>query len=574
MAAIIQLRRYSLGVLIFLFIPVASGREIDRRALPVLTYLGVIPLSPEPDSFDDPAIKSQLGQLRTLYSHSVRETNRFRVLDDRLIEDMWKDPESRRELREEHELSAFTHFEVILHPDKVIFTVRLLSPDMKLWLQESDVHPLNFFRKADTTALHKLVYELIARMINRIPVDVHVTSVQGKYITLSGGMRQGLSVGDQIDLVRVFVSSLHPALGTWRTFDSVELGQATVVESGDKASIAALTYLIRGDSVRPGDGAKSLNIASRSLFSARKAVPEASGKHEGLLLNDRAADPKMNPYKSEEAVIPLPPGFSDRGSWMKSQVGEPVSTHDKAEVETKQSSGKEMNLEEEGTYLPDIVEAVRAKFGYKGFSYSGPGATGSQLLWYQPVNVFGLELKKGLVPKVVATFGGEFLSGKTQRGRGSYLGYGAYATLFWEDQATFVSGDVIRRWRFGAHGFLTGLGVSREGFGGFDLFQSGILLGMDGRFYPDRQRSPWLWLAEFRLTPLTFGRIGYGNSRNLIKSSFGWDLVFAAYLPGGEPDQLQWGGSLDYGVHSFYDDSGRAAGFSVYEMSALLRWAF
>ena len=537
--------------------------------LPSLDYLGVIPMQLVGDASDS-KIKGHLELVQRLFSRFIRETNRFRVLDDRLISQMWADSSSRKELRKEYELSCFSHLNLDVRDDSVILTARLLGPELQPFIQESEVHSRTFFRTAKVKDLQLIMQNLTFRLINRIPIDVTITSVQGRYVTLSGGIKQGLYPGDQIDLVRVFVKSTHPVLHTWRSFESRPLGRAIVVDSSDRVATARLTQLIRKDSVRIGDGARSREIASRALFSATDRRLEQSGGEDGILLNGSVGAGGVgisDAYKGNGNVArpALPSGLAKKGNRLQKE-------HDKPVVEWQKSAGAGSIVgQDPGDLLLALADGLSVDVSQKGFSYSGPGASGSRMSWYLPANALGAELGRRLLSGVQYKIGGGLHFGKTQENTGSYLGYSAHARFFWEDQLALFDGG-IRQWMLGAHASVTGLGVSSEGFGGYDLLRGGIVAGLKGDLDFGHRTLRWDWFAELSMVPLTLGRIGYGGSGHLVRSAFGWELALGAYARRKAMLQAEWGGGLSYGSYHTFDDADHSTLLKFYSLSVLARW--
>jgi len=502
----------------------------------------------------------------TLFARALRDTARFKMLDDRLVKQLWSGYSSRKELKIDYEISAFSHLTLVFREDTVVFVARLLSPDLTPYLQESETIPLREFIDADLEMLQDYTDRLLFRLANRIPVDVSITSVQGKYVTLSGGVKQGLNPGDQIDIVRVFVTALHPALLTWRKFQVQPLGQARVVEARDEVAIAKLTWLIREDSVEAGDGARSPEIPSRARF-ARMEQKKLPSDDQGTILVP--AEPpltqKHDGYEGTSPRIPLPPGFASQEEWEKSEAGKPVTKKGEEDVDIPEED-RDLYY-----YLNSVADDLSLYAGHSGFSFSGPGATGSRTTWYHLINTAGLRLTRKIVPRIKYGLGGGLLLGKTRRLRGSYLGYDAHARLYWEDRWVALDG-LIQQWMAGGHGALTGLGVYQEGFGGYDAIRGGVFIGLKGQFSTDRNVPPWDWFAEFSLTPLTIGRIGYGQSRYLVKSSFGWDLNTGFFSNSG--GGIEWGASLSYGGHDIFDANGESTSLYFYTLSGLARYRF
>ena len=249
---------------------------------------------------------------------------------------------------------------------------------------------------------------------------------------------------------------------------------------------------------------------------------------------------------------------------MESPEGEPVT----AGVDDEDIPDEDKDLD---YYIRTVADEFGLKAGYRGFSYSGPGATGSRPTWYTLANSFSLSVAKTIMPRIYYGLDAGVLWGKTQELRGSFLGYDLGARVFWEDDWEALSG-LIQKWQAGAHGSLSGLGVSGEGFGGLDGLQGGVFAGLRGLLEFDERVRPWSWFGRFSLTPLTLGRIGYDNGNHLLRSSFGWELSLGGYQITDSVGP-QWGAGLSLGSLSLFDDAGNSTTLAEYSLSLLMRWS-
>ena len=533
--------------------------------LPVLQNLGVVPLSYSSSFTADQDLSRKAEHLETAFSEAIRNSSRFHILHDELINELWQSYAGRKELIEEYSLSAFAHLNVSLKGDILVFTVRLLNPELKPMLQESEKWLRKDFILSNYEAISDWVSGLVYRLINRIPIDVSITSVQGKYLTLSGGFNQGLQVGDDLELIRVRVEALHPALHTWRSFSTKKLGRARIIESKENVSIAKLVKLVKPDSLEIGDGAKSQDLLTRLRFTRVQKEFKPRNKNEKIVvppLYSEADTEKTSPTK-DQVEIPLPPGFSSPAEWLASD--QDLKKDSKGNV----LSGQEKDFDD---YLTSFADDLSVSLGQWGWSYSGPGSTGSKVSWYQIINTVGARITRRIMPYIKYGFGGGLGLGKTQENRGSFVGYDGHARLYWEDEHYLMDG-LVQKLMAGGHAAFTGMGVSNEGFGGFDAILGGIFLGVKGQFALQESGSPYDWFLEFNLTPLSLGRVGYGNQTHLIRSSLGWKLIWGAFQNLGAR-QLELGAGWSYGKHSFFDDSSTLTSMSQYSLYLLGRWRF
>lgn len=533
--------------------------------LPVLQNLGVVPLNLSLSFTEDEDLNRKTEHIKTAFSEAVRNSSRFHILHDELINELWQSYAGRKELIEEYALSAFAHLNVALNGDILVFTVRIIGPDLKPMLQESEKWLRRYFILSSYEAVSDWMSGLVYRLVNRIPIDVSVTSVQGKYLTLSGGFNQGLQVGDELDLIRVKIKALHPALHTWRSFSTKKLGKARIVESKENVAIARLVQLVKEDSVEIGDGAKSEDLLTRLRFTRvqKTVVPRGSDKKIVVPpLYSQAESEKTSPAK-DQAEIPLPPGFSSPAEWLASDQDSKKGSQSKAAA----GQGKDFN-----DYLTSLADDLSVSIGQWGWSYTGPGSTGSKLSWYHIMNTVGARITRRIMPYIKYGLGGGLGLGKTQRNRGAYIGYDGHARLYWEDEHYLLDG-LVQKLMAGGHAAFTGMGVNNEGFGGFDAILGGIFLGVKGQFAMQETGLPYDWFLEFNLTPLSLGRVGYGNQTHLIRSSLGWKLIWGTFQNLGA-QQLEWGAGWSYGKHSFFDDSSTLTSMSQYSIYLLGRWRF
>lgn len=132
------------------------------------------------------------------------------MLSDELVKSLWKTVAGRKELVADYELSAFINMDVSARGDMVILTTRLLSPTLETRLQESDVIPRSWMLQSDREQISSRLIDLVQRMINRLPLDAHVTSVTGIYATVSAGTDQNLKIGGKYDVVAANIEKFIP----------------------------------------------------------------------------------------------------------------------------------------------------------------------------------------------------------------------------------------------------------------------------------------------------------------------------------------------------------------------------
>ena len=541
----------------------SSGRYQDR--LPVLSYVGIIPAELPQTSGPSFHLKKIIDNIEIAFSLAIRDSRRFNIIHDELVKKLWSSFAGRKELVENHGLTTFSRLSVSIEDDVAQVTVRFLGPNFRPYLQESETFVISKLLLLEYPAINNKIKNLVFRVINRIPVDVGVSSVQGKYITLTGGYSQGLTLGDDIDIVRVSVQSLHPVLRTWRTFDEEYLGKAKLVEVKSDISIAKLVELVTENGVEVGDGARSSDIASRLRFARRQSKEKYADSFKGLVVSPSLGKPKKigpEERKEEETVeIPLPPGFATSEEWLSS------ASDSKAE-ESKLNAVPDTISE----YLHNVADRITVSAGQWGFGYDGPGASGSRIAWYYPFNRLETRISGRITSQFNYGVGGGVVAGKLQEDKGSYLGYLGLARVYWQDNHSLLDG-IIRQIMAGGQLEMTGLGVSGVGFGGYDTLLGGLFLGIGGETLLFKNNSAFTWTTEFSLTPLSIGRVGYANQIHLIRSSFGWN-VQAYALQKKAPRFVALGGGLTYGKQSFFDDADSYTHITQYALYLLARINF
>ena len=185
----------------------ADNPPAGPTRLPTLYYAGVVPVQ-----WSKNGPWKDLGDVRKAidvgFPEAVRGSRRFVVLNDDLVRSLWATSNGRKELEADYEISAYISLDMSSKGDLAVMTVRLLSPKLETRLQESDVVSRATLVSATKAQMAARLSDLVQRMINRLPIDAHVTSINGGYVTLSGGSEQGIeSIPKQGKNCRCCVSS-------------------------------------------------------------------------------------------------------------------------------------------------------------------------------------------------------------------------------------------------------------------------------------------------------------------------------------------------------------------------------
>jgi hypothetical protein len=566
--------------------------------LPVIQTVGVIPLE-----WDDGGgsgagdLEPARLALEQIYPRAVRDSRRFRVLGDDLVAGAWHDAAGRQEMREEFELQAYLGLNAAPRDDVVVLTARLLDADLKTLLLEADTVPRSWLASAKAEgedSLKDRVERLVYRLVNRIPVDVSVTSVQGTFVTLSGGTEQGVEIGDQVDLVRTSIRAVHPANGTWLEFDKRPLGKAQVVDVKTWNSVAKLTSLVKENAVEVGDGARIGAIAARVKFQRAATTPSYAdgGKQDAIVVpplyygNAPAAKPEPKPAPSSG----LSGQLADNAAANAAQMDQAVSDAQAAPVEeptaehpAQTNASPEAAPVEEGPSVwqnvtadatsHKILDEANFYVGPYWWSVKGPAnSSGKFPLWL--LNSVGGGVSRTLLFKFKTAFGGGIMVGKTPAG--SYVGYDSHARIYWEDELYLADG-LVRYWRAGGVATFSGMSVPDGSYGGGDWIRGGGFGHLGGTVHlgdvGGGGSGRYDWFGEYALMPLNIGRVGYDGSRKVVESALGWRLSLGAYEY-QPPHVVQWGGGFEYSDERQTLKNGRRPHFQEYSLKLLAKYAF
>ena len=566
--------------------PVADAAVSAAPRLPIIQNVGVIPVQWQGASAE--AHPGQREQWSRAFGDAVRASHRFRVISDDLIAELWATADGRAELKADFELQSLIALQLSQRGDSVDMTARLLGPDLKTLLLESDAVALEFLLRSEPKAFYDRVESLVFRLLNRLPVDVSVTSVQGNYITLSGGTEQGVRNGDLVDLVRTTVTNLHPANGTWLEFGKRPIGTAEVLETKTYTAVARISAQTEVGTIVVGDGARIAAISGRLKFArlASNAGFVDSGQPASIIVPPVPATAQTvkvmasAPAKDGSAVDgkgSVPPPAEDSSPGPKAKV----ATGDEAQAEPEPKEGGEASegAAENGPSVWDdvsadvkshkAVELAEFYFGPSWWAFGGdrmPAARGQFPLWL--VNSFGGGVVRTMIYRLKGAFGGGLLFGRTDSS--GYLGYEGQARLYWED-ALDAGDGFFKFWRAGVTGRLSGIGVDSGKFGGGDWLRGGAFGGIGGRITTDGGPR-YDWFTEFSLMTLDIGRVGYLGDRFLVESALGWKLSVGGY-EAKRPGAIQWGGAVDFAAENATLDNGRRPQIQEYALKVLARWS-
>lgn len=553
---------FALGLTVAANAAPGSGKD----AFPIIHYLGVIPAQWEKnDSWSD----LELVQ-RTMskdFSDAVRASKRFSVLNDDLVASMWSSPAGRKELQADYELQAFANLSLSSRSDMVVMTTRILSPDFETWLQESEVVSRSWLLESSHEQIVSRLADLLHRMINRLPVDAHVTSVNGEFVTVSGGSDQSIKVGEEFDVIGVKIQTLHPANGSWLTFNTSRAGKIKIVESKAKSSIGRITSLTHENSISVGQGIRVEAISGRSRF----ARPDGSETFVSAQTNsENAIAPSMTPEgKAVIAAKPAPTKPDPVKKPAATEAPEPAPEETSVAEEPTEETPADDETQSQGSILEVIAPKgsdLETYAGLRSWTIGGSSTAATALpLWL--VNSAGVTIRNPLSESVILAYGIDLGYGQTSKG--SFFGYGLRGAGLYSMKTKVFSG--ADRLYGGLEAHMAALSIGGETSGGYDKTMLNLVLGTGGAAKPAFLGMPLDWFTELRYTIQESGQFGVGGTRYAIKSSESWLITFHGYIDERPKDGFQWGGGFEFGSGNYNLKSSKSATQNVVSLLGLAR---
>ena len=568
--------KYLVFSLMFLSTSAYSQKNKGPK-LPIFHQVGILPMQwTGPNTSGLEHVKDELDNI---FPEVVRSSKRFRVVNDDLVASLWESPQGREELKSQFELAALIGLTTIARSDSVKFVARVLGPELQTYLLETETMSRNWVMQATSDELRDRLENLVFRVFNRIPIDVSVTSVQGPYITLSGGKEQGIEIGDNVQLVRSHIKSLHPANGTWLHYDTVPLGKAKIVESKQYTSVAKLVDLVYENAVEVADGARISAIASRVKFARNKSyqVLEDSGSQKTIIVPPlyQNGGELASPQNDNQVAIQKPTSGEIQAPDEERPNETPTPTPTPTPAATASPSGP-LSPEDEAFAWDDFsmenaakkfIDDVTVEIGPYIWSVTGPRSLRVNFPWWLGNRAY-FSLTKSAAMKIKIGYGGGLIFGGTPNGK--YFGYDAHARIYWED--TLTTGiAIIDWWRAGGHGRLNGMSVENEKFGGGDWAKGGVFGAIGGRVALGSSAGHYDWYGEFGLTPLNIGRLGYDEKFYQVESSLGQRYILGAtqYAP---PGSVRYGGKIQIDNERQTLSNGRRMHFQEYSLQMLMQF--
>lgn len=518
----------------------------SEPAIPVLNNIGIVPVQwQNPDATF--RFKKFQERIEQLWPEIAKSAHRFNLIHQEVSAELWSTPDGRKQLVDTYELQGFVTIAVAVKPDVMTFTTRLLSPDLTTtYLHEVETVAKSWATTAIEEHLHERLQGLLFRMINRLPVDTNITSVQGAFVTLDKGLNQNMRIGQELVINRTFVTDTHPATGAWLKFKQSKLGQAKVIEAKSQSAIAQIQSMSYEGAIKVGDGAKIDELPSRIVFKRLDETPAFEYTNE----SDNPIIYPKPPVTTPKVIMPMPK--TQMGQLPKiipPKVANAEDSPEEQEVEPPEQEEPEDHEEPQFVASKDAPPNLNITGAVRMWSASGPAGikvSASLPLWL--LNSF--QVKYGEL--LDETMGWEAL-GRLELGdtsNGSYGGFGAGGSFFYR-----LHLDAPSYLQLGGRLEFYSIGVSSERYGGEDVFKIVPYGKYIDRTYLDFLGSEIEYYGYLDYSPLASGKVGLRKAKQNVSGYSGWHLKVGASMVAPNPD-IWWGTELMFGNESYKIDDG------------------
>ena len=572
-----------------LLLQIISTLAEGAKQVPVIHRVGIIPASWQgQDAYGMENFKEHVAEISV---DLINESKRFDVLNNDLVKSLWETPEGRSELKTEFELDSFIHFTIFPKQDHLIMTARILNEDLNIQLQESEtIDRANAVGKS-RDELKELMRPLTYRLLTRLPVDVSVTSVQGSYVTISGGENQALSVGDKLKIVRATIKAVHPAHGGWNNFEKVVVGAASIIETKPNVSVAKITSQIKEGAIQIGDGATITGLSTRRLFAVDSTTDKlARTGDDKILIPPKYQEAKKSYFPSKKIKLdengkpiitannPSNESADEKDSELTEDDAELTDDLDNtpnmpATAKIDPSQGDDSYVGDTSATLfgnlgvKDVAESIDIYPRYKSWTFLGPITTSTDMVL--PFNEVEVSMKKSLNYSVKYAFGGLLGYGNTDN-NSSFFSYGLKGSGYWISKLP-AKLPIFQRYKLGVRANYDGRSVSAGQYGGNDYLTIGFFAGLEGEERIAEKRIGFT--SDFQYTPMTIGRVGYNGTQNWAQSSTGWSINGSVVLKEGRK-AINWGGGVRYGRQLIIAENSEETSIKQLSVEAIARWRF
>lgn len=546
MAQISVLKKFNINLIVliiaslFSFISHSYGQTAPKNRLPVFKNLGIIPVQWQA-SDQSTSFRKVKSKIQEYWLKTPSESGRFQLLNVEVSSELWSSPQGRAELVQQYEIHGFLSLTATVKHDIISFTTRLLSPTLEeTYLHEVETVPLSWLMSTVDKNIHDRLKDLLFRMLNRLPIDTIVTSVQGNFLTFSSGTYQNLKIGDELIVRRARIQDIHPATGAWLNFQSHKLGRVKIIDVGHNASVAQITSQSYEGAIKVGDGAKIPHIPSRIRFKRlANNMKFSHTEHSSPILYP----PVKKPAPPKQVVkIPKDPPPTP----VKTE--EAPSSTEKIAVTQPSDFEEELDNDSNNKFL-GLFDYLWAAAGLRLWNASGSNAVSvSSNLPVWLLNSFTMRLGQFMTEDIGWEALGNLDIGSTSKG--SFIGFGAGARAFYrlrlhDNQGLGPDIDL------GAMIKYQSLGVNGERYGGEDVLKIAPFLRYEEPIYISELEETLNLFAEFDYSPIALGQVGIRGSMHRVTTYQAWHVHIGGTLASQHPGDPEWGGLLMFGNESY-----------------------
>jgi hypothetical protein len=530
---------------------VYAAESVFDQQIPSIKQVAVMPIYWQgqfPESHNFGQLKKQIEDI---FPKIARASKRFYFTNDVISSDLWATPEGRKELSEEYEIDGFLNLTISSQSDLMQWTVRLLSPSLQNYISESDRIPYSWFLSASPEAISKRLQDLVFRTLNRYPVDVFVTSVQGRYVSLSAGTEQQILEGDELTFYGFTLKSIHPVDSSWLGFNKKLLGKAKVIESKGQTAVAVINSLSYENAIKTGDGASVANIATRRNFQVPKLDDQRYvpvGIDSAIVQALGEDTPTVKTEKSLPVPNPSPKNPRLASNEQRPKVDPSPSSEPTNDVEALGNSAEsapplspDTPEESEQDFLPIHFKSAQFFGTMENLSFAGSAKMSSRTpdLF---LNRFGVKGIHDITEGWQGWYTGSIRMGKTSKG--SYTGFNLQAEGLKSIDTLSNRIPSLKQILLGGHARIDSIGVTKENFGGWD----GLFLGPTLHLLGSHHIVEWVQMIDFDIH-LTYLLIGQGNAgirgkKRDLDSGSTTEVESSAFFRGKSED-IEWGALLD-----------------------------
>jgi hypothetical protein len=501
----------------------------SHNQLPYLRNAGIIPLQTSGNSIP----KDLVQRINKDFYGAVESANRFFIIDNDLVKGLWSTPKGRAELANDYELHTFVGAELKQQSDTLTLFVRLLDPSLQTYIIESTTEQVSTWAQETPKQLGERVHNAVYRVINRLPVDAYVTSVQDKFFTLSGGSNQGIELQDKIEIRNSSITSTHPANGSWLSFNNEVAGSGVIIDVQSATAIAQITHQTHEGAIHVGAGSHIPALKSRAVYRPHIEAPRPT----------EAKPVPLTPLYSAtgEAVETPSPGPKAIRAELKPQdsgpakvSGSPSSETSKLPTRTAASSTSFLSLSFVNNFLSNIGKNIALTTGFINSSYRGPATAESTISVF---NSFNIQLRHQISDDLLVLTKAGFIFGSTTNG--SYGGFGMRTGV----RKSFPLLNASNTWYLNAGAGFRGIAINQETFGGGDVFSiiCGAGVSNNVRIQDIQLHSE----AEMRFLPAHVGQFGIKGSPLSVTSGMMNEIELSSFavMPNFSRS-LQFGGGM------------------------------